>query len=218
MPSKITNIQAARILAAFIRYKDEKGSVEKRLQELFEYLGRFFPNGNVLEEHLYDLNQQGSIYYEELGEDGFKPIVLAGCTGTTAEHLSILLDEIDNDLESLDGRIREILTFNPDRLKSDIVSAEAQLRDTRTAVEASDLLKPLLPQIASIEKHFKGVSAVAERYEEVYKNIIRPVQLEGAEGVKATVRWAIYSIIASTFISLVISNWKDIVEIFQKTR
>lgn len=219
---KIANIQASRILAAFISYANEKGFVEERLQEMFDYLKPHFPNRNVLESYLYELSKQGSICYEEVGEDGFKPIVLAGYTKKTAEHLLALIDEIETSLveketslASLDGRLHDILTFNPDRLKNEIVSAKNQLEDTRKAAEENNLLKPLLPQIQTIENHLQGVSAVAEKYEEVYKNIIRPVQLEGKEGVRATVRWAVFSIIASTAISLVISNWSAVVKIFQ---
>lgn len=214
MTRKLTNIQAARILAIFIRYANEKGSVE-RLEELFQDLGKLFPNGNILEEHLYELTQQGSIHYEEIGEDGFKPIVLAGTTAKTAEHLTVLLRETEDDLGSLDGRIKDILTFNPDRLRSEIADAEAQLVDAKEKVKANEMLRPLVHQIETIEKHFHGVAAVAERYEEVYKNIIRPVQLEGQSGVRATVLWAIYSIVASTLISLVIGNWQDIKTMFR---
>lgn len=216
MARALTTIQVARILAIFIRYADEKGSIE-RLDDLFQELGKIFPNGNVLEGYLYELSQQGSIHYEEIGEDGFKPIILAGTTPKTAEHLTVLLSKSDDDLESLEGRIKDILTFNPDRLRSEISDAEAQLVDAKEKVKANEMLRPLLRQIETIEKHFHGVAAVAERYEEVYKNIIRPVQLEGEAGVKATVRWAIYSIIVSTLISIAIGNRKDIVEIFHPT-
>lgn len=216
MTRKLTSIQAARILAIFIRYSNEKGSVES-LDELFRDLGTLFPNGNVLNEHLYELSTQRSIYYEEIGEDGFKPIILAGTTPKTAEHLTVLLSKTDDDLGSLDGRIKEILTFNPDRLRSEISDAEAQLVDAKEKVKANEMLRPLVRQIETIEKHFRGVAVVAERYEEVYKNIIRPVQLEGKSGVRATVRWAIYSIIASTLISIAIGNWKEVVAIFRPT-
>ena len=35
-------------------------------------------------------------------------------------------------------------------------------------------------------------------------------------GVKQTVKWAIISIVASTFLSLLIGNWKDIYELILK--
>jgi len=189
---------------------------------MLDYLNLHFPNANVLEHYLYELNEQGIIYYEEIGDDGFPSAVFAGYTKKTAERLLALLDEVEtifaekeSSLADLNGRLHDILTFNPDRLKHEIGRAKGQLTDTRKAAEANDLLKPLLPQIQMIEKHLQGGSAVAEQYEEVYKNIIRPVQVEGEEGVKATVRWAVFSIIASTAISLVISNWADILKMFQ---
>ena len=48
------------------------------------------------------------------------------------------------------------------------------------------------------------------------KNIIKPIQKEGEAGVKQTVKWAIISIVASTFLSLLIGNWKDIYELILK--
>jgi hypothetical protein len=61
--------------------------------------------------------------------------------------------------------------------------------------------------LREIQSHFDSISVVSEGYEHIYKNIIRPVQEEGKSGVKATVKWAILSILISTAISLAISNW-----------
>lgn len=99
---------------------------------------------------------------------------------------------------------------------SRIFEAENQLKSARKSAEENELLKQLLRQITEIERNFRGVSAVADKYEDVYKNIIRPVQLEGQSGVKATVRWAIISIVASTAISVVLGSWKELVELFKK--
>jgi hypothetical protein len=215
MKIKIAKIQTARVLTAFLRYADDKGQLDKGQEQFFHEISGVFPNGNVLEAHLYELSQQGIIHYEEIGEDGFTPIILASCTPQTASHLDRLLLMIDSELNDLTKRLSDILTFDPDRLKSEIVTAEAQLADARKNAETNEMLKPLLRQIGTIEKHFLGVAAVAEKYEEVYKNIIRPVQLEGQSGVKATVRWAIYGIVASTLSSIVIGNWSAIVAIFK---
>lgn len=215
MKTEISKTTTARLLASFIRCADEKGSIEKHRDEFFEEIGPMYPNGNILSEHLYELSEAGVVYYEEIGEDGFAPIIMVGCTKQTAGHLSDLLKEIEDELESLKRRINEILTFDPDRLKAQIYGAEEQLGAARKSAEQSELLKPLLPQIAEIEKYFSGVSAVADRYEDVYKNIIRPVQLEGKSGVEATVRWAIISIVASTAISVLLGNWKEIVQLFR---
>lgn len=216
MKEEISKTQTAKILAAFIRYADEKGSIDQKDKDFFQKINSIIPNGNILESHLYELNDAGIISYEEIGEDGFAPIILSGCTKSTADKLSTLLDEMDHELKDLRQRISEILTFDPERLKRDISGAETQLKNTKKLAEDNEILKPLLRQIYDIERHLAGVSIVAEKYEEVYKNIIRPVQLEGESGVKATVRWAIISIVFSTLISVALGNWKDFVEIFKK--
>ncbi|MDP9123429.1 MAG: hypothetical protein M3N82_02335 [Pseudomonadota bacterium] len=64
-------------------------------------------NGNVLDQHLFDLNKAGSVHYEEIGEDGFAPIIIAGCTEQTVARLSVLLEGIDKELADLNQRITE---------------------------------------------------------------------------------------------------------------
>jgi len=216
MTNEIDKTTTARLLACFIRHADEKGSIDQKNKKIFEELGLLFPNGNVLDQHLYELNEAGFIYYEEVGEDGFAPYIGAGCTKQTATRLAALLEEIETELVGLRRRISEILTFDPNRLKTEISGAEVQLKAARKSAEENELLKPLLRHIAEIEKNFRGVSSVAEKYEDVYKNIIRPVQLEGESGVKATVRWAIISIVVSTAISVALGNWREFVELFKK--
>ncbi|UCU98624.1 hypothetical protein [Acidovorax radicis] len=215
MKTEISKTRTARLLASFIRYADEKGSIDKLRDEFFEEISALYSNGNVLSQHLYELSEAGIVYYEEIGEDGFAPIIMVGCTKQTAGHLAGLLKEIEDDLESLRRRINEILTFDPDRLKSEIHGAGEKLGAARKSAEENELLRPLLRQIGEIEKYLNGVSAVADKYEDVYKNIIRPVQLEGRSGVEATVRWAVISIVASTAISVVLGNWKEIVQLFK---
>jgi hypothetical protein len=216
MSNNISNTQTARLLTAFIRFADEKGSIDQENQAFFDELGKLFANGNMLDRHLSELNAAGSITYEEIGDDGFVPIIVAGCTEKTSVHLATLLEEIENDLASLRYRLSEILTFDPDRLRSEISGAKNQLISARKTAEENELLKPLLRQITVIERNFQGVSAVADKYEEVYKNIIRPVQLEGKSGIEATVRWAIISIVASTAITVTLGSWKELIELFQK--
>jgi len=214
MTTEIDKTTTARLLACFIRHADDRGSIDQKNEKFFEELGKLFSNGTLLDQHLYGLNEAGFIYYEEVGEDGFAPYIGAGCTKRTATHLAELLEEIESELACLRRRISEILTFDPDRLKTEISGAEIQLSAARKSAEKNDLLKPLLGHISEIEKHFRAVSSVAAKYDDVYKSIIRPVQLEGESGVKATVRWAIISVVVSTAISVALGNWKEFVELF----
>lgn len=80
MNNQISKTQTALLLLAFIRFADDKGSIDQKNQALFEELGKLFSNGNILARHLYELNAAGSVHYEEIGEDGFAPIIVAGCT------------------------------------------------------------------------------------------------------------------------------------------
>ncbi|MFO7074123.1 hypothetical protein P3E18_28195, partial [Pseudomonas aeruginosa] len=101
----------------------------------------------------------------------------------------------------------DILTFNPSALTNRISDTKRQIDEVNKHVASNELLKPLSGPLREIQSHFDSIRVVSEGYEHIYKNIIRPVQEEGKSGVKATVRWAILSILISTAISLVISNW-----------
>jgi len=215
MKNSISKIQTAKLLASFIRHSNEKGDIADE-KKFFLEIGQLFSNGNTLDSYLYELNEEGIIRYEEIGADGFAPLVMAGSNKRTHEYLFTLLQEIDREMEDLKRRLGEILTFDPESLQVEIAGAAAQLNAARKSAEESTLLRPLLQQISIIEKHFNGVAVVVDKYEEVYKNIIRPVQLEGESGVKATVRWAIIGIVASTVISVLLGNWKSIMEILIK--
>lgn len=69
-------------------------------------------------------------------------------------------------------------------------------------------------RLKKIRHHFESDSAISSNYEEIYKNIIRPVQKEGRSAVKATVKWAIINIFLSTGISLKVSNWGKVIALF----
>ncbi|WP_156099998.1 hypothetical protein [Nitrosococcus oceani] len=131
------------------------------------------------------------------------------CSVSEATHryLEGLINSVDEEYQSLNRRITEILSFNPSQLSKSISETQSKLDEVSRHIESNDLLKPMAKSLREIRYHFESVSAVSANYEEVYKNIIRPVQQAGESGVKATVKWAIISILVSTAISLVVSNW-----------
>ena len=114
-------------------------------------------------------------------------------------------------------KVDEILTFNPHSLSNEIRETQNNIQDIHEKIENNDLLKGLEKPLRHVESYFKSVSKISNNYDDVYKNIVKPMQDEGREGVRATVKWAIFSIVASTFISLVISNWNNIYTIFKTT-
>ena len=106
--------------------------------------------------------------------------------------------------------IKDLLTFDPEKLIKNIEKAQKDLNSAKEKALENDLLKPILRPIEQIESQFKSVEAVSRIYDDVYKNIIRPIQKEGEAGVKQTVKWAIISIVASTLLSVLIGNWESL--------
>ncbi|BFT30563.1 hypothetical protein D210916BOD24_17390 [Alteromonas sp. D210916BOD_24] len=215
MDENISKFQEIKLLLAFIRHADEKGKVNFDKTNIGEDLGKIVWNGNWIDSLLYKLNEAGVLHYEEIGEDGFKPIIMAGVSSHTHEYLAGLIESVNEEHNALESRISEILTFNPKLLSKTISDTQAKLDEVAAHIGGNELLKPIEKPLKEIRHHFQSVNAVSSNYEDIYKNIIRPVQEEGRSGVKATVKWAVISIILSTCISLAISNWNKISAILQ---
>ncbi len=207
MDDQITPLQELRILLCLIRHADAKGSVDFDNPDVTATLGSLVWNWNAVEFLLYKLDEAGVIDYSEIGEDGFKPIILCIVNDDTHQYVAGLAEKTESVYVALDKRITDILTFNPSSLTNRITDTKRQIEEVKKHVASNDLLKPLAGPLREIQSHFDSISVVSEGYEHIYKNIIRPVQEEGKSGVKATVKWAILSILISTAISLAISNW-----------
>ncbi|PAA00493.1 hypothetical protein [Pseudomonas fragi] len=207
MDDQITPLQELRILLCLIRHADAKGSVDFDNPDVTATLGSLVWNWNAVELLLYKLDEAGVIDYSEIGEDGFKPIILCIVNDDTHQYVAGLAEKTESVYVALDKRITDILTFNPSSLTNRITDTKRQIEEVKKHVASNDLLKPLAGPLREIQSHFDSISVVSEGYEHIYKNIIRPVQEEGKSGVKATVKWAILSILISTAISLAISNW-----------
>lgn len=207
MDDQITPLQELRILLCLIRHADEKGGVDFDNPDVTAALGSLAGNRNALEYLLYKLDQAGVVDYSDIGEDGFKPIIICVVDNGTHRYIAALAEKIEMEYVALDQRITDILTFNPSALTNRISDTKRQIDEVYKHVASNELLKPLSGPLREIQSHFDSIRVVSEGYEHIYKNIIRPVQEEGRSGVKATVKWAILSILISTAISLVISNW-----------
>jgi hypothetical protein len=196
-----------------MRHAGADGYIDAKKEAFWNELKAIYSNGSNLDSRLCELNEKGVIHYEEIGEDGFAPIVIAGIKDQTHAHFSSLMSTIEAETSELEKNLKEILTFDPEQMTADIEKAQRQLVEARMAATANEMLKPILKPIGEIERHFASVVEVSKAYNNVYKNIIRPVQREGQEGVKATVRWAIISIVVSTMFSVAISNWSKLSEL-----
>ena len=183
----------AKILTVFLKLADEKRNVDFKS----ESIDQLWAIKGVKEDHLFELSELGAIHFEMLGEDGFAPIVVAGITNNTHDQLLNCLAQLGNDSNLLEERITLLLSHNPQKLKTDIENSKKHISEAMQQISTNELLSPLKKPLQSIETHFNSISRVAEIYDDVYKNILRPVQEEGRSGVKATVRWAIISIVLS---------------------
>lgn len=214
LPSK--SFQNIRLLQTLIKYSDSNSSIDTKNNEMWKELNKIFSNGNLLDQRLYELNSEGIIYYEEIGEDGFAPIILVGIKKETHLFLTQLIEKTEIEVINIEQIIKDLLTFDPELLTQNIEKAQKDLNHAKKQALSNEILKPILKPIEQIENQLKSVVAVSKVYDDVYKNIIKPIQKEGEAGVKQTVRWAIISIVASTFLSLLIGNWKDIYELILK--
>ena len=203
MNSKITKYQEICVILELIKNADSEGRVDYYDSNFSEIID----NRNTLVDLLYDLDEANIIYFEMIGEDGFRPIVMTGISENTHAYLLGLISELETERTSLESRITEILTFNPNLLSKNISETKVKLDEVSSLIKNNDLLEPMTKPIKDIRHHFESVSVVASNYEDVYKNIIRPVQEEGRSGVRETVKWAIISIVISTLLSLVLNNW-----------
>jgi hypothetical protein len=205
----MTNIQEIQLLTFFIQNKDKGGNIDFKDEQTIANFNSLSIQGNELDSYLYDKTLDGTLSYEEIGEEGFAPIIMAATTEKTFPYLQDKIKSVELELKTLNDRITGIFTFSPSKLSTEISATQEAIVKARTEINKSNLLATLNEPLNTISTHFESVKKVSESYEEIYKNIIRPVQEEGKAGVKATVKWAIISLIASALISILISNWNS---------
>jgi len=199
------------MLSTLISKSDNDGNIDLNENGIWT---QFLLNADtsIHVDYLFTLNDKKILTYEEIGDDGFKPIIICSITNNTTEYLKTLINlcsdtntSKDNQIEQLNSRITEVLTFNPRKLSAEIKEAQTAIEATRTHIAVNPILTPLSQPLSQIEKHFLSLSRVADNYEDIYKNIILPVREEGKSGIRQTVKWAIIGIVASTILSSIIS-------------
>ena len=200
----------AKILANLLKLADENRNVDLKQPGAAAILEL----DRRVNDYLFELNDSGAIHYEEIGEDGWAPIVICSISQQTFEHLLSCLAAITGEVNLLDKRVQSLLKHDPNRLREDIAQSERHIAEARDQLQKNPILAPLETPLADISRHFESIRKVAENYDDIYRNILRPVQEEGKSGVRATVRWAIIGIVASWLLS----NYKDIWALIQTLR
>jgi hypothetical protein len=187
-------LHEARVLATLIKLAGGIGEVDlDHADELWEM--------GVREDDLWTLGQAGLISFDSVGEDGFKPITL--CSVTAQTHIALLaaLSKTAGEKGVLQMRVESLLQHNPEKLRREISESEQHIKRAREQIAGNKLLAPLGEPLDAIAAHFSSISRVANNYDDVYNNILKPMQDEGRRGVQATVKWAVIGIAASLLVS-----------------
>ncbi|HBL8921939.1 TPA: hypothetical protein LTW68_001445 [Enterobacter hormaechei] len=212
MYKEFNDFQKLKVLLLLVAYADQKGDVSFSNEMQVKLYG-FFNNRNTVDYMLYQLNEDGVINYEEIGEDGFKPIVFCSISDKTHSSIMDLVCKMEGDFEFLNERVHGLFTFNHKKLLSDIEVTNRKISEIEVAIKNNDVLKPLEKTVGRIKSSFESVSNITRNYDDIYKSVIKPIQDEGRSGVKATVKWAVISIIASTILSWAVTNYANIITI-----
>ncbi|PPT54895.1 hypothetical protein [Xanthomonas arboricola] len=194
MKQKVDPFNQARVLATLIKLAGGIGDVDlDHADELWEM--------GIREDDLLMLGQAGKISFDSVGEDGFKPITL--CSVTAQTHIALLeaLSKVVDEQRALQARLESLLQHNPEKLQRDISESEQNIKQLQEKIAGNKLLLPLSEPLDAISAHFSSINRVANNYDDVYKNILKPMQDEGRRGIRATVRWAVIGIAASLLVS-----------------
>lgn len=119
-----------------------------------------------------------------------------------------LLSASKGNYEKLLEEKASILNYDPQKMDITISSANQKIKSIQQNIkENTELFNGIEPYIKELEKYLSSVKTINSNFTDVYKNIIAPITKESKNGVKATAKWAIISIIVSLIISLLIQNW-----------
>lgn len=205
MKQEANPLHQARVLGTLIKLAGGIGEVNLDHADELWQLG-------VHEDDLWNLGQAGFISFDSVGEDGFKSITLCWVTAQTHAQLLIALEKTleensaalakaTGENNALQARVESLLQHDPEKLRREIAESEQHIKRAREQIAGNRILAPLSEPLDAIAAHFSSISRVADNYDDVYSNILKPMQDEGRRGIRATVKWAVIGILASWAVS-----------------
>lgn len=190
MKQESNPLHQARVLATLIKLAEGIGEVDlDHADELWRL--------DVREDDLWALGKTGVISFDSVGDDGFKPITLCSVTAETHVALLLSLSKAVEENSALQARVESLLQHNPEKLRKEIAESEQHIKAAREKIGGNKLLAPLIEPLDAIAAHFSSIARVASDYDDVYNNILKPMQDEGRRGIQTTVKWAVIGIFAS---------------------
>lgn len=163
-------------------------------------------------EALEALAARGGVHFEDVGDEGFKPIsyTSAGpriheCIAEEIDKIAKLYAEAVLAADAEKDRFAKLLGFDLDGLRASLNKFEADIDKVATLAETSEALKHLQPEIGRIATNFISVRGVLNHYEDIYRNVLSPIQKEGQKSLRWTAIWGMVGILASTVVSIVLT-------------
>ena len=106
----------AKILATLLKLADDKRDVDLKQPDATQ----LWELDRHVNDYLFELNEANAIHYEEIGDEGFAPIIICSVSQKTFEHLLGCLTSLTGQINFLDKRVQSLLKHDPDKLRQDI--------------------------------------------------------------------------------------------------
>ena len=163
---------------------------------------------NVLKK----LAERGAVHFEDVGDEGFKPITYTSsgpriheCIAEEIDAISKLYAESVLATDAEKGRVANLVGFDLDGIRNSLDKLNNEIGKAAELAETSEGLRYLKPEIGNLAKSFVSLRAVLNGYEDIYRNVLKPIQKEGEKSLKATAKWAIIGIVLSTIASIILT-------------
>lgn len=158
---------------------------------------------------LMRLAERGAVHFEDVGDEGFKPITYTSsgpriheCIAEEIDTVSKLYAESVLATDAEKRRVADLIGFDLDGIRNSLDKLNNEIGKAAEIAETSDGLRYLKPEIEELAKSFVSLRAVLNGYEDVYRNVLKPIQKEGEKSIKATAIWAMIGIVLSTIASI----------------
>lgn len=163
---------------------------------------------NVLKK----LAERGAVHFEDVGDEGFKAITYTSSGPRIheciAEEIDVIMSLYADSVLAADAeksRISNLVGFDLDGIRKSFDKLNDEIGKAAELTEDSEGLRYLRPEIGKIAEGFISLRGVLNNYEDIYRNVLIPIQKEGEKSLKATAKWAVIGIALSTIASIALT-------------
>lgn len=190
---KKRNLLDVQIISVLVSLADGDGYVE--FDDCLDKLRKVLSMDGLV-SRLERLNALKVLSFEILGFDNG---VYTNCriNDKTKFYLVDCVAQLSGSEGLLNERVQEILAFDRDGLRRRIKSSTNEIKSIKKAISKRREFESLSKDVSEIEGYFSSLDRVAEDYDDVYKNIIKPVQDESRRSIRLTVLVAVLGIVSS---------------------